>query len=282
MQSGSVPFSTLAARTASISCGRQGFMIAEVMPAPITIGMKPALMPWRMRQAEGDVRQAAGGVDLQFLAQAAQQREDLLAGGAHGADRHDQRIDDDVMRGMPKSAARSTIFLATSKRTSGSSEMPVSSLEMATTGNIVFLDQRQDGLELLFLAGDRIDQRPALGDLAARPRWQRSPRSRWTAARRPVPGRASIVWTSSGGSVAFGIDRGDAGVDVEHRRTGGDLLERILAHRVEIALDHLGGQFLAAGRIDALADDAERLVEADHDFAGRWMQRQFEVMCPRI
>src|SRR3546814_13892510 len=46
-QFGSVPFSTLAARTASISCGRQGFMIAEVMPAPIPIGMKPALMPWR-------------------------------------------------------------------------------------------------------------------------------------------------------------------------------------------------------------------------------------------
>ena len=43
----SVPFSTLAARTASISCGRQGFMMADVMPAPMTIGMKPALMPWR-------------------------------------------------------------------------------------------------------------------------------------------------------------------------------------------------------------------------------------------
>ena len=35
--------------------------------------------------------------------------------------------------GMPWSAARSTIFLATSKRVSGSSEMPVSSLEIATT-----------------------------------------------------------------------------------------------------------------------------------------------------
>jgi len=39
---------------------------------------------------------------------------------------------------MPKSAARSTIFLATAKRTSGSSEMPVSSLEMATTGTLYF------------------------------------------------------------------------------------------------------------------------------------------------
>ena len=37
---------------------------------------------------------------------------------------------------MPKSAARSTIFLATAKRTSGSSLIPVSSLEMATTGTL--------------------------------------------------------------------------------------------------------------------------------------------------
>ncbi len=36
-------------------------------------------------------------------------------------------------RGMPWSAARSTIFFATAKRTSGSSEMPVSSLLIATT-----------------------------------------------------------------------------------------------------------------------------------------------------
>ena len=41
--------------------------------------------------------------------------------------------------GMPKSAARSTIFLATAKRISGSIEMPVSSLEMATTGTLYFL-----------------------------------------------------------------------------------------------------------------------------------------------
>ena len=39
---------------------------------------------------------------------------------------------------MPKSAARSTIFLATLKRSSGSSEMPVSSLDMATTAALYF------------------------------------------------------------------------------------------------------------------------------------------------
>ena len=47
MQSRSVPISTLAPRTASISCGRQGFMIADVMPEAIAIGRKAALMPCR-------------------------------------------------------------------------------------------------------------------------------------------------------------------------------------------------------------------------------------------
>jgi hypothetical protein len=37
----------------------------------------------------------------------------------------------------------------------------------------------------------------------------------------------------------------------------------------EIARRHLGGEDLAAGRIDAFADDDERPVEADHDFLGR-------------
>ena len=78
--------------------------------------------------------------------------------------------------------ARSTIFFATAKRTSGSSEMPVSSLEMATTAALVLLDQRQDGLEPLLLAGDRVDQRPALGDLEPGLRARRRPRSRSRAA----------------------------------------------------------------------------------------------------
>ena len=42
-----MPISTLAARTASISCGRQGFMMAEVMPAAMAIGRKAALTAWR-------------------------------------------------------------------------------------------------------------------------------------------------------------------------------------------------------------------------------------------
>ncbi len=42
------------------------------------------------------------------------------------------------MGGDAEIRARSTIFFATAKRTSGSSEMPVSSLEIATTGTLYF------------------------------------------------------------------------------------------------------------------------------------------------
>src|SRR3546814_17621084 len=48
---------------------------------------------------EGDVGGAAGGVDAQLLAQLADDGEGLAAGGAQGADRHDQRVDHDVLLG---------------------------------------------------------------------------------------------------------------------------------------------------------------------------------------
>ena len=59
------------------------------------------------------------------------------------------------------------------------------------------------------------------------------------------------------------------GVDVEHLRTGLDLGDRVGDHRLEVAALHLLGQLLAAGRVDALADDHERPVEADHDLLRR-------------
>ena len=65
---------------------------------------------------------------------------------------------------MPWSAARSTIRFATANRTSGSSLMPVSSLLIATTAAPYLLDERQDALEALLLAGHRVDQRLALVD----------------------------------------------------------------------------------------------------------------------
>jgi hypothetical protein len=49
-------------------------------------------------------------------------------------------------------------------------------------------------------------------------------------------------------------------------RAGFHLRERIGRHAREVASRHFGGEDLATGRIDALADDDERPVEADDDF----------------
>jgi hypothetical protein len=62
----------------------------------------------------------------------------------------------------------------------------------------------------------------------------------------------------------------DSGTSVEHMGAGRDLGQGVGLDRGVVAGRHLGGQALAAGRIDTLADDAERAVEADrHLFAVR-------------
>ena len=65
------------------------------------------------------------------------------------------------------------------------------------------------------------------------------------------------------------VGQRDAGVDVEHVGAGLDLGEDVALDPAEVAGLHLLGQELAAGRVDPLADDDERPVEADDDLAGR-------------
>jgi hypothetical protein len=65
------------------------------------------------------------------------------------------------------------------------------------------------------------------------------------------------------------VGQRDARVDVEHVGPGLDLGDRIGLDPAEVARLHLGGEQLAAGRVDAFADHHERSVEADHDFGGR-------------
>ena len=63
------------------------------------------------------------------------------------------------------------------------------------------------------------------------------------------------------GSSASGMP----GVDVEHVGAGLDLGQDVALDPAEVAVLHLLGQQLPAGRVDPLADDHERLVRADHD-----------------
>ncbi len=64
------------------------------------------------------------------------------------------------------------------------------------------------------------------------------------------------------------VGQGDAGVHVEHVRPGLDLGDGIALDSGEVPITHLLGEELASGRVDALTDDDEWIVEAHHDFFG--------------
>ena len=165
--------------------------------------------------------------------------------------------------GMPWSAARSTIFLATLVayvRVFRDTGLVVGN---GDDGGAVLRDQGEHRFEPVFLAGHGVDQRLAL-----------------------VGGQARLQRRHDGGIDGqrhvgdllnqpdrLGQDRrfvGEryAGVDIEHVRSRLHLGDGVRGHTAVIAGLHLGGEHLAAGGIDALADDHERPVEADDDFPG--------------
>ena len=115
-----------------------------------------------VRQSEGNVGKATGGVDLQLFTEAAQQRKYLLPRSAHGTDRHDERVDDDVV-------GRNAVIGGALDDFLGNGEAHVRILGNAgvvvgdrNDRHIVFLDQRQDEFQPLFLARDRVQQRAAM------------------------------------------------------------------------------------------------------------------------
>ena len=220
-------------------------------------------MPSRLGSPKLTLRRAAGRVDAELVAQPAEDPEHLR--GRRSASRRSASASGSTMtssRGMPWSAARSTIRFATAKRTSGSSEMPVSSLRDRDDCRAVLPHERQDALEPLLLAGHRVDERLAL--VGGEPRLERLD-DRRVDRQRHIGERLHEL-------DRLRQDRGlvgerDAGVDVEHVRAGLDLGQRVALDPAEVAGLHLLGEQLPAGRVDALADDHERPVEADDDLA---------------
>ncbi len=110
-----------------------GFMIADVMPAPIAIDRNVPVMAWRL----GSPKLTLDAPQVVLTPSSLRSRRTRAntcrpavpmapIGMTSGSTTTSPA-------GMPWSAAARTILAATSKRTSGSSEMPVSSLEMATT-----------------------------------------------------------------------------------------------------------------------------------------------------
>ena len=142
--------------------------------------------------------------------------------------------------------------------------MPVSSFEIATTAAPYFGDERQHALHLLVLARDGVDERLALVD--GETGLERLD-DRGVDAERYVGDRLDELDRLA--QDARLVCERNAGVDVEHLRAGLDLRDRVGDDGLEIAVLHLLGKLLAAGRVDALADDHERAIEADHDLLRR-------------
>ena len=64
----------------------------------------------------------------------------------------------------------------------------------------------------------------------------------------------------------------------EHVRARLDLRERVGGHGAQVSIAELLREGLAARRVDALADDAERLLGAD----GHDLQTATEALCPLV
>ena len=220
-----------------------------------------------VRHAEADVGCAACGVDAQLLAQPAYQSEHLNARRGHGTHRHDQRIDHDVM-GRDAVIGRALDDLARHLEAHvgilGDARLVIAD---GHHRHVMLLHQRQNGLEPVLLAGDRIDQRTAFRHLQTG--CQRAGYGGIDAQRKigdllhhfdgaPHQRRLRLV----------GVDRRDAGVHVEDVRAGLRLGDGVGPHRIEIAFRHFRRQLLATGGIDALANDGERRIETDDVFAG--------------
>ena len=73
----------------------------------------------------------------------------------------------------------------------------------------------------------------------------------------------SSVCFRSGGSVSLGLTAVTPALTSRIWAPACGLGERVLLHRLEVAGHHFRRELLAPGRIDALADDGERPVEAD-------------------
>ena len=155
---------------------------------------------------------------------------------------------------MPWSAARSTMRFATANRTSGSIADAGVVVADRDDRRAVLADQRQDALEALLLAGHGVDQR--LADVDREPGLERLD-DRGVDRQRHVDQRLDQP-DASAARIAGSSAQRDPGVDVEHVGAGLDLGQGVALDAAEVAGLHLLGQELAAGRVDALADDHER------------------------
>src|SRR5208283_820050 len=181
------------------------------------------------------------------------------------ADRHGQRVDDDVLDSdlvlLGGDVDELADQLEPPGRLLGDLLLVV---RQADHGGPVLLDQGQDRVQPLVLGGYRVDQRLAL-----------------------VGGQPGVEHLDDGGvddqgQVGQFLDQRDglrhqgglvgerrAHVHVEQHGPAGDLLLDVDLHPGQVAVAQLQLEDLPAGRVDPLADDRERLVVTDPHRLGR-------------
>ena len=141
--------------------------------------------------------------------------------------------------------------------------MPVSSFEMAITAAPYFFTSGSTDFQAFVLAGHRIDERLAL--VHGEPGLERGHDGR-IDRQRHIGDRLHQLDRARENRRLIG--QRNPRIDVEHVSARLDLRARIGFDAAEVPGRHLGGEDLASGRIDALADDDEGPVEADDDFLG--------------
>ena len=124
-------------------------------------------MPSRCGSPKLTLRRAAGRVDVELVAEPAEDPEDLAAGRRHRPDRHQQRVDDDVLAG--DAVVRGPLD---DPLRDGEPDVRVLADAGLVVGDrddrrAVLLHERQDALEPLLLAGHAVDERLALVDREA-------------------------------------------------------------------------------------------------------------------
>ena len=110
-----------------------GFMIADVIPAPMAIDRKVPVIMWRAGRPKLTLLAPQVVLTPNSLRRRRTSRNTWRPAVPMAPIGITSGSTTTSAAAMPWSAARFTILRATSKRTSGSSLMPVSSLEIATT-----------------------------------------------------------------------------------------------------------------------------------------------------
>ena len=213
-----------------------------------------------VRQPERDVRCAARRVDAELLPEASHQGEDLTSRRPHRADRHDERIDHDVLVADPMVGGPFDDLLRDREAHVGLLADAGLVVRDRDDRGAVLRDERQHRFEPLVLTRDRVHERFA--PVGGKPGLQRRD-DRGVDGQRHVGQRLHEPHRL--GEDGRLVGQWDAGVHVQHLRAGLDLRQGVGDDGREVPGCHLVGELLSPGRVDPFADDHERTLEPDRD-----------------